>query len=62
MDIVNVRMMDRPSGQPASEDCVERERMLAAKAEAIAKLKAVRVANECPSSKPKRRKKSALKD
>jgi hypothetical protein len=71
MDIVNVLMMDRPSGQPASEESLERDRHLASKAEVIAKLKALRVASKAsvlgavdvaPVAKPKRGRRPKIQD
>jgi hypothetical protein len=71
MDIVNVLMTDRPSGQPASEESVERERLLASKAEVVAKLKALRVASKAsvssavdvaPVTKPNRGRKPKIQN
>jgi hypothetical protein len=46
MKMIDNRVRDRPSGQPASDESIERERLMAGKAEAIANLRALRIARE----------------
>lgn len=58
MTILNERIRDRPAGQPASAESVERNLRLAVKAAAIESLKALRIARETPADAAKPRPKS----
>ncbi len=44
MAYINVKVQDRPAGQPASAESIERDRRLSVKVMEIAKLRALRLA------------------
>lgn len=61
MDMIRESLPHRASGQPQSAESIERDQRLVARAEAIANLKAQRVANELPAIKDKRGRKPQSK-
>jgi hypothetical protein len=59
MDIVNVRIRDRASGQLQSAESVEREKSFAERADKLAQLRVLRLQHAAPAAPPKRRRKPA---
>ena len=59
MDIVNVRIKDRPPGQPQNAESLDREKTFAERADKLAQLRVLRLQHTAPAAAPKRRQKKA---
>jgi hypothetical protein len=61
IDIIHDVLPHRPAGQPQSSESIDRDQRLAARAESIAKLRALRLDKQIPVAQKKPRSKGHLK-
>ncbi len=61
MDIVHDVLTHRPAGQPQSSESIDRDQRLAARAESIARLRALRLEKQIPVAQKKPRSKRRWK-